>query len=197
MLLHVSRQVLRVLNTSKVLSVKERQRAVTATNVAKVLGLDPYVSAPELLAAKVRVLEESPPMSIAAKIGVALEREVLELHANEYKLFLTYMPPGSFAQHPVHRGLAAALDGLSWCGKIIEIKTSGLLPDRPEIVHVCQILFLLAVTGLKRAHLVYALRKDVTQRVVFAFDAKPELQAKIVERMLTFRDVIDVINEDD
>jgi len=195
MLLHISRRVLRVLNTSKVLTARERQKHITATNVAKVLGLDRYVSGNELLAAKLRVIDARKEMSREAKLGVELERAVLDAHAKAHRLFLTPSVADNFALHDIHEGIAAALDGLSWCGKCIEIKTVRRLPARPDVTHVCQVLFILEVTGLDEAHLVYAEREDTEKRVVFRFKADRILQQMIMDKMLQFRDLLNELEE--
>ena len=121
------------------------------------------------------------------RIGLELEKKIIRDHAQTFRLAMCSIPADSFVLHAQHSDLVTAVDGLSWCGILIEIKTVGCLPVRPHLHHTTQVLFSLAVTGLRIAHLVYALRDNPTQRRVFALHADLELQESLVARMLVFK----------
>lgn len=118
----------------------KRRECITATDVSKIISVNPYCTALKLWNQKLG-LEPEQQENEAMRLGSALETPARELFIKETGINFT--PVVKF--HPVDTWKMASLDGLSDCGKYgVEIKCSKSLYEKTKCgfideIYRCQV----------------------------------------------------------
>ena len=167
--------------------LKHRAAGLGGTDVAAVLGVNPYRTALDVWLEKTgRNGQVERPVSYAARRGLHMERFLIAEYRDQNPGVVLERPPALIA-HPGLPWLRASLDHLAHHPdetRVLEVKTAGwrardawwdpalLIPDSYAI----QVLTYLAVTGLDRADVVADIAGDWTT-VTIGRDVEWEAQA--------------------
>jgi putative phage-type endonuclease len=162
-----------------------RRWAVTASDIAAIVGLSPYTTRDQIMQQK--VIGTQPKMNFAMQRGQNLEPEA----RRRFEGVMRKNYPACCVEHCEQSWMRASLDGLSHDNEIVEIKApswkvhemalSGFLPDH----YMAQVQWQLLVTGLDLAWFVtISLKRDFvpTQQLASVrVTPNPELQAFLLE----------------
>lgn len=173
-----------------------RVRGIGASEVAAILGLDPYRSPIDIYAKKLGLVEDAP--SFHTERGNFIEPG---LRAWASKRLGVNFQPGQSRQHAEHAHVLATPDGEHEdenyrIANVLELKSPGFrtwhewgdgddAPDR----YVVQVVQQMLVTGAPRGHLAAWLGDDLR---IYTFERDAELEGVIVESIERFwRDYIE------
>ena len=167
-----------------------RRRGIGASEIAAVVGINPWASPISVYASKIGVL--APASSAAIDRGNFLEPAVREWYS--YQLGRRVSQPGTLV-HPDNPLVLATPDGISHGADgdiLLEIKAPGSnawrewgptgtdeIPD----YYVPQVIWGMAVTGLKRAHVAAHIWDEMR---IYTIEYDPELFAALEERAMAF-----------
>lgn len=161
---------------SRAVWLKHRSRGLGGTDVAAVLGANPWRTPLEVFLDKTQPQPDNMRDNWAMRRGRHLERLLVDEYARRHPGAILDKPPALLA-HPEHPWLRASLDHLAHHPDlgtvVVEVKTCGLraapdwwggaIPDHYAI----QVLTYLCVTGLDEAHVIADVAGDVEERVIY------------------------------
>lgn len=171
--------------------LQERKRGIGGSDVAPICGLSPWKSAYQVWQEKVG-LSEGQPDNPAMAYGRLVEPAIRQWYSNETGR--TVRLPG-ILRHPQHQFCVGSLDGVTDCGRVLEIKTARSAsdwgePGTDQIPHYyrCQIEHYLMVTGLDVADVVVSFAGSMP--VIYEVPADKELQEILLEREAQFWELV-------
>lgn len=145
--------------------LEARRKLVTASDVAAILGWNPYCSARDVFIRK--MTGEEQPINVHMQRGVDREAGILERFSKG-----PYRRITGLYQSIAYPWLGASFDGVvrRWTGRcaLVEVKAPKSLTDvrhRPKEYHVVQLLAQLIVCPMKYGYLVYGNTRETVDYI--------------------------------
>lgn len=148
----------------------ERAKGIGGSEVGSIVGLNPYESAFTLWQKKKGHIDGTVEPNWSIRFGNAFERPILELFEEEHPELEIY-ETGTF--HNKHENwMHANPDGLAWNREteeweIVEVKTSRNPWDEPPPQYKAQVMWYMAVLGLKKATIVGIAGWNYVENVIY------------------------------
>lgn len=160
----------------------ERRKLITASDVAAVMGKNPYCSAKEVFNRKISGIEQEPNADMQR--GVELESIILRTFGQKIRRPCRQLT--GLWVNDEFPWLGATLDGMCILSKhhIVEIKAPRKLPDLPRPYHLIQINCQMMVSGIDQGVLVYGVQPGKIRD--FWLQADPKLQHDIFVKSKQF-----------